>query len=90
MSAATPVFKVEACKERRVQGPAVLLMSTSTVIVEPQTQAFINKEGSIVIEIKGEEEVKKKDEERELIRANPIDLSVTANRFMSIAEQMGW
>lgn len=82
----TPVYRVEACTERRVKGPAVLLMSTSTVIIEPHCSAFVNKEGSIVIELEEEEEEKKSCYEKELLVANPIDLSVTANRFMSIAE----
>lgn len=47
----TPVHRVENIREMKIQGPAVLLMSTSTVIVEPSTLAFINREGSIIMEI---------------------------------------
>ena len=47
----TPVHRVDNIREMKIKGPAVLLMSTSTVIVEPSTLAFINREGSIIMEI---------------------------------------
>ncbi len=83
---ATPVHRVEQCKARKLSGPGILLVGTSTVVVEPRVTAYVSEEGSIVMELEGEWEPRA---HAAPLVANPIDLSITANRFMSVAEQMG-
>lgn len=76
-----------------VAGPAIIMNGTSTIVVEPKCKANVTEEGDVRIELEKMEEL---DEEaaaavaaEAAVRADPIQLSVFANRFMSIAEQMG-
>lgn len=66
-----------------IYGPAIIMDSLSTILVEPNCTAFITVYGDITITI------------GECVRANitteldTIHLSIFSHRFMSIAEQMG-
>lgn len=66
-----------------VQGPAVIIDDTQTVVVDPQALAAILKD-HIVLTVENEERPA-------LSQAvvDPIQLLVFGHRFMSIAEQMG-
>ncbi|KAG1152022.1 hypothetical protein G6F37_002401 [Rhizopus arrhizus] len=65
-----------------VDGPAIIIDATSTVVIEPSCSALITS-GHIIITV-GKGEKKKVTTEME-----PIQLSIFSHRFMSIAEQMG-
>ncbi|XP_068721717.1 5-oxoprolinase-like isoform X2 [Montipora capricornis] len=67
-----------------IDGPAVIVDNTSTILVEPQCKAVITKSGDITIEIGGNQT--KKSIGTEL---DAIQLSIFSHRFMSTAEQMG-
>ncbi|EDN08864.1 5-oxoprolinase [Histoplasma mississippiense (nom. inval.)] len=88
---ATPVLKLEELSEgSRIQGPAMIIDQTQTIVLVPGAVASIL--GScVVIDLK-----KKAPALDGLATAStstasisPIQLSIFGNRFMSIAEQMG-
>ncbi|OJD12485.1 hypothetical protein AJ78_06925 [Emergomyces pasteurianus Ep9510] len=88
---ATPVFKLEDLKEgSRIQGPAMIIDQTQTIVLVPGAVASI-LESCVVIDLK-----KKVPAPNGTVAAStnptsisPIQLSIFGNRFMSIAEQMG-
>ncbi|MCI5223623.1 MAG: 5-oxoprolinase, partial [Candidatus Electrothrix sp. AR4] len=67
----------------RLNGPAVLIQDTATIVVEPGCSARITKYGDVEI-IVGRPRRRQVSTE-----VDPIRLSVFSNLFMSIAEQMG-
>jgi hypothetical protein len=67
----------------RVQGPAIIVDDTQTVIVDPASAATILPE-HLILEILDVEK-----EEVGLKVVDPVQLSIFGHRFMSIAEQMG-
>ncbi|OCF44566.1 hypothetical protein I317_01639 [Kwoniella heveanensis CBS 569] len=70
----------------QIRGPAIVVDSTQTIVVEPSARAIVLKE-HVIIRL---EEVKAAQEESQAeLSTDPIMLAVMANRFMSIAEQMG-
>jgi 5-oxoprolinase (ATP-hydrolysing) len=80
----TPVYKMESLGAGNgIEGPAILLQGTSTILVEPDCKATVNKFGDIQIEVA---QLKEKKLEVEL---DAVQLSLFGSRFMSIAEQMG-
>ena len=82
----TPLFRREAIESGdAVDGPAVILDSTATTVVEPGWRARLAASGDLIL-----------DRVVTLARASavgtdcdPVMLEVFNNRFMSIAEQMG-
>jgi 5-oxoprolinase (ATP-hydrolysing) len=70
-----------------VEGPAIILDNTQTIVVAPQAKATV-LDRHVMIEL---------DQKKEVVSAadttartvDPVELSVMAHRFMSIAEQMG-
>ncbi|XP_013191832.1 5-oxoprolinase [Amyelois transitella] len=69
--------------EQEVNGPAIIMDSLSTVLVEPDCRAEITKYGDIRITV-GSGRPRKVTSE-----LDSIQLSIFSHRFMSIAEQMG-
>jgi 5-oxoprolinase (ATP-hydrolysing) len=69
--------------KHRIKGPAIIIQDTATVVVEPDCTASITESGNIEILVA--------QQHRKLISTgvDPIQLSIFANLFMSIAEQMG-
>ncbi len=81
----TPVYVLEQLGPgERIDGPALLVQDTSTLIIETACHAEITKFGDVVIELQS---LPKKNIGKAM---DPIQLSIFANRFMSIAEQMGY
>lgn len=66
-----------------VEGPAIIIDDTQTILIEPQSKAVSLRE-HILIEVEKEKEIKISSR-----KVDPIQLSVFAHRFMSIPEQMG-
>jgi 5-oxoprolinase (ATP-hydrolysing) len=66
-----------------VDGPAIIIHDTSTIVVEPDCHAAITSYGDVEIIVGGGER------RRIGTSADPIQLSIFSNLFMSIAEQMG-
>jgi 5-oxoprolinase (ATP-hydrolysing) len=67
----------------RINGPAMVIDKTQTIIVDPASEAIILPE-HVVIEVSGTEKPKLSTEV-----VDPVQLSVFGHRFMSVAEQMG-
>lgn len=78
------LFKLDELRPgMNVTGPAMILDNTQTIVVDPNTTAFICP-NHVILNINS-------DSTQELSESeiDPIQLSVFGHRFMSIAEQMG-
>ncbi|MBZ9773487.1 hydantoinase B/oxoprolinase family protein [Mesorhizobium sp. CO1-1-8] len=82
----SPIFRREALKPgNRVAGPALIIESNQTIVVEPGWQAEITARNHGLLR-----RVEKKRRQAALgTEADPVMLEVFNNLFMSIAEQMG-
>ena len=82
----TPIFRREAFTTGdAVDGPAIILESTATTVVEPGWRARLAVSGDLVLE----RVVALARESAVGTDCDPVMLEVFNNRFMSIAEQMG-
>ena len=81
-----PVFAREALPAgTRLQGPALVLDATSTLVVDPGFELEIDAEGRItLVDFAGEA-----SRPRVGAEVDPVRLEIMNNLFMSIAEQMG-
>ncbi|GAA47518.1 5-oxoprolinase [Clonorchis sinensis] len=68
-----------------IHGPAIIIASHSTILVEPNCSAFITRTGDMEIRI-GVSDIQQPNLNTEM---DAIQLSIFSHRFMSIAEQMG-
>jgi len=68
-----------------VSGPAIIIETTGTIVVEEGWRGALNRRGHLVLE----RNIKRKQSETISTTADPIMLEVFNNLFMSIAEQMG-
>lgn len=86
----TPLFMLNTLKVgMKINGPALIMDSTTTVAVEPYARAIITSE-HILLEVDSSDSSNKIIPKRvEDVIMDPIKLSIFAHRFMSIAEQMG-
>ncbi len=66
-----------------IDGPAVIIHDTSTIVVEPECHAAVTLYGDVEITV-GSGKLR-----RIGTAVDPIQLSIFSNLFMSIAEQMG-
>ncbi|XP_047540039.1 5-oxoprolinase [Vanessa atalanta] len=80
----TAIYLLEKLKpEQKIPGPAIIMDSLSTILIEPGSCAEITKYGDIRIIIgAGQTKVVTSD-------LDTVQLSIFSHRFMSIAEQMG-
>lgn len=85
----TPVYRreeLEKGNEREITGPAVIVETNTTIIIEPGWKAELTRSQEIVLErivpLPGRESVG--------TEADPVMLEIFNNRFMSIAQQMGY
>jgi 5-oxoprolinase (ATP-hydrolysing) len=84
---ASPVYEREALHPgAQVDGPAVILEDTGTIVLDPGFRARVGVEGILFL---SDEAGSRRPVESDLSRPDPIRLEVFGNRFMSIAEQMG-
>ena len=82
----TPIYRREALAAGAVlDGPAVVLESTATTVVEPGWRAALAASGDLFLE----RVVPLPRESAAGTDCDPVMLEVFNNRFMSIAEQMG-
>lgn len=86
----TNVYDLESLKAGvKVNGPAIILNQTSTILVEPSYEAVIDDFGNVIITVtedgsKGKAIDQYKSTEE--VPLNAIELSIFGHRFMSIAE----
>lgn len=69
-----------------MEGPAIVVDATSTILVEPGCGARVTEHGDVVISVGGGAEP---EAARVSASLDPIQLSIFSHRFMGIAEQMG-
>ncbi|KAJ4376062.1 hypothetical protein N0V83_001343 [Neocucurbitaria cava] len=83
-----PLFHLSTLNQGdQVEGPAIILDNTQTIVVAPKSKATI-LERHVMIEL--DRSAGQANTEDIAPRAvDPVELSVMAHRFMSIAEQMG-
>ncbi len=75
--------------EQSITGPAVILESTGTVVVEPNWTARLTQQGNLLLEHDAAMPLPLTADTAE-ITPDPIRLEIFNNLFMSIAEQMGF
>jgi 5-oxoprolinase (ATP-hydrolysing) len=81
----TPVYRMRDLGAGEVfEGPALLIDDTSTILIEPGCTAGITPFGDVEMDIPPPEEPLSIP-----VEADPVELALFGNRFMSIAEQMG-
>eukprot|EP00924_Labyrinthula_sp_SR-Ha-C_P003737 augustus_masked-scaffold_3-processed-gene-3.72-mRNA-1 protein AED:0.12 eAED:0.12 QI:0/0/0/1/1/1/4/0/1258 len=71
----------------KIIGPAIIAEANSTILIEPYCEAQVTLDGDVLIEIKSYQQAPGAIEEK--VYRDPVELAIFANRFMSIAEQMG-
>ena len=76
----------------RINGPAIILNKTSTILIEPSWVSEIDIYGNVeirhVVDQASENTIANYQSVEE-VPLDPIELSIFGHRFMSIAEQMG-
>ena len=81
-----PLYRRNELKAgQTVSGPAIIIETTGTIVVEQGWRGALNRRGHLVLE----RNIKRKQREMISTTADPIMLEVFNNLFMSIAEQMG-
>ena len=82
-----PVYAREAIVPGvMLEGPALILEDTGTVVLDPGFRLRVGPEGALILY---DETGPPRPAHDDLARPDPIRLEVFGNRFMSIAEQMG-
>jgi 5-oxoprolinase (ATP-hydrolysing) len=81
-----PLYELEALKTGSyVQGPAIITDKTQTILVEAGYECYSTSRHLVIDQAAEQGQLPKIDAET----ISPVQLSCFANRFMSIAEQMG-
>ena len=81
-----PLYRRNELKAgQAVSGPAIIIETTGTIIVEQGWRGALNRRGHLVLE----RNIKRKQSETISTTADPVMLEVFNNLFMSVAEQMG-
>ncbi|RTZ60726.1 MAG: 5-oxoprolinase [Gammaproteobacteria bacterium] len=84
----TPVYvRTNLKKNERIDGPALIVDKTDTIVVEPEWRASLTDKGGILLNRKDEN--KAAVAWREQAGPDPVMLEVFSRQFVSIAEQMG-
>ena len=89
---ASNVFDLEHLKANmQIQGPAIILNKTSTIVIEPNWVAKIDINGNVEIYHQQSDDLGSLDRFQSIedVPLDAIELSIFGHRFMSIAEQMG-
>lgn len=80
----TPIYFFDDLKySKPIHGPAILIESNSTILVEPFCTANLTKQGNVLIDIENGSSISLG------VDLDPIYLSLFSHMFMGIAEQMG-
>ena len=81
---------------QKIVGPALILEANGTVVIEPNWAGALNATGDLMLEDTAVKEDSKKtsidDLKKQNIKntVNPVLLEIFNNRFMNVAEQMGY
>jgi len=88
-----PVYRLEALSAgMQIVGPALIIQQTATIVVETQCVARINVQGDVIIDVVGRNAADgdANGEGEDCIDFDPVQLALFSQRFISIAEQMGY
>ena len=84
----TPIYLYNKIpKEKKILGPALIISEVHTIVVEYDWSVKKSIKGNIIMSKLDKQNIKKLKTNK--IICDPIELSLFANRFMSIAENMG-
>ena len=82
----TPIYDRDSLEPgHNINGPAIIIESISTIVVEPEWQATVTRKNHLIIERVEEHSM----QHAAGTTADPVMLEIFNNLFMSIAEQMG-
>ena len=86
----TPVYDFTSLNASTIEGPALIIQDTATIVLEPGFHANIDTLGDLIIRAQSG---KVKDNSANASIADttpdPVQLALFSNRFISLAEQMG-
>jgi len=86
----TPVFDFATLGDASIEGPALVIQDTATIVLEPGFHARLDQYGDLIIQTHShEEQPAPHTEETASAAPDPVQLALFSNRFISIAEQMG-
>jgi 5-oxoprolinase (ATP-hydrolysing) len=81
-----PVFhREDLTPDQVLQGPALVLEATGTLVVDPGFELRLDAQGRILLE----DRAGRPERERVGVEVDPVQLEIFNNLYMSIAEQMG-
>lgn len=75
-------------KGQNIVGPALILEANSTVVIEPDWEGALNATGDLMLSFNAQAELSAYAVTE--AAANPVLLEIFNNRFMNVAEQMGY
>ncbi len=82
----TPIYSVENLMHgHTIEGPAIVIEPTGTIVIEPGWRGSINRFGHLVLDFVSPAA----QENPALTTYDPVTLEIFNNLFMSVAEQMG-
>jgi 5-oxoprolinase (ATP-hydrolysing) len=85
-----PVYLRESLQPgHRLTGPAIIAEATGTIVLEPDFSLHVGDDGLLRVSHDGVNTSEATDAHEPLPGPDPVLLEIYANRFMSIAEQMG-
>jgi len=85
-----PVFEREGLRPgSHVLGPAIIVEATGTIAIEPDFELRAESDGCLRVRPPSIVDAMGAHGQEQTGRADPVLLEIYANRFMSIAEQMG-
>ena len=83
----TPVFFLDKlCPGKHIEGPAMIIDATQTIVVEPHASATVLSRHVVLNVASTRKELTAA--QSETLEVDPIRLSVFGHRFMSVADQM--
>ena len=84
------IYNIDDLKPgHKIVGPAIIVQSISTIVIEIGCTAQVTSDGDLDITVEAHD-IKNDDESKgEEIDEDPVQLSIFSHRFMGIAEQMG-
>jgi 5-oxoprolinase (ATP-hydrolysing) len=86
----TPVFDFASLGDASIDGPALVIQDTATIVLEPGFHARLNQHGDMIIQTHSrEKEYTPHPQPPSPAAPDPVQLALFSNRFSSIAEQMG-
>lgn len=79
--AQVPVYRLpETPRRSKIEGPAILVDKTQTIVVEPDCHAYVLR-NHVILEVGDSRPIQSANNADEIV-SDPVSLAVFANRFM--------